>query len=214
MSSYPVHPAVAVAAQTAELIADPAVARRWDGASALVGYRVGGLAAHLARAVETIPTYLGAEAPTSDAAFVDAAGYYTAVLGAHDPIDSDFHRAVRLRGESRVDAGHDALVTDVRAAAAWLAEHPIDLDQPIAVLAGTAMRLGAYLDTRLIEMVIHGHDLASSVGIATPAYADEAWNVAAQVLAATTIARHGAQALALALARPEGSAIGAFSAGK
>lgn len=212
MSSWLTHPVVGVAAQTAALIAEPAVAHRWNDPSVLTGYRVGGLAAHLARAVETIPLYVGADAPPAEATLVDAAGYYRAVLGDHDPIDSDFHRAVRERGESRLDAGHESLVAEVRAAAGWLAECAADSDQPISVLAGTAMRLGDYLNTRLIEMLVHGHDLATSVDIATPTYPDEAWTVAAQVLAATTVERHGPRALALALARPETSAIGAFSA--
>lgn len=208
-----VHPAVEAAALTAELIAHPSVGRRWSEESGLPGYRVGGLAAHLARAVETISTYVGAEAPGMDAVLVDAAGYYAAVLGSHDPRDSDFHRAVRQRGESRVDGGHEALVADVRAAASWLAAHPIDLDRPVSVLAGTAMRCGDYLDTRLAEMLIHGHDLASSVEIDPPHYGEEAWSVVARVLSATTVERHGARALALGLARPTGSSVGAFTAG-
>lgn len=212
MSSWLTHPAVDVAAQTAVLIADPAVAHRWNDPSVLTGYRIGGLAAHLARAVETIPLYIGADAPPSEATIVDAAGYYRAVLGDHDPIDSELHRAVRERGESRLEAGHEALVAEVRAAAAWLTECPASLDQPVSVLFGTAMRLGDYLDTRLIEMLVHGHDLATSVGLQAPDYPDEAWTIAAHVLSATTIARHGPRALALTLARPETTSIGAFSA--
>lgn len=81
MGAQPIHPAAAAASQTAELIADPVVARRWHDESVLTGYRVGGLAAHLARAVETIPTYLAADAPAPDTVFVDAVGYYRTVLG-------------------------------------------------------------------------------------------------------------------------------------
>jgi hypothetical protein len=207
------HPAVEAARLTVELIADPAVGRRWSEESTLAGYRIGGLAAHLARAIETIPAYLEADAPGADAVLVDAPGYYAAVLGDHDPYDSEFHRAVRQRGESRVEAGHEALVSDVRSAAAWLRDHSLDLDRPVSVLAGTAMRCGSYLDTRLVEMVIHGHDLATSVGLETPEYGDEAWADAARVLSATTLARHGARALALALARPTHRSAGAFTTG-
>ena len=205
------HPAVDAAVLTVELIADPAVGRRWDEESTLAGYRIGGLAAHLARAVETIPTYLESDAPGPDAALVDAPGYYAAVLGDHDPYDSDFHRAVRQRGESRVEEGHEALVADVRSAAGWLGGHSLDLDRPVSVLAGTAMRCGDYLDTRLVEMLIHGHDLATSVGLDVPDYGDEAWGDVARLLSATTIVRHGARASALSVARPTGGSAGAFT---
>lgn len=205
------HLAVEAATRTAELVADPAVARRWGEESVLPGYRVGGLAAHLTRAVETVRGYLEAEAPAAEVPLVDAVEYYRVVLGAHDPRESQFHREVRERGERRVDAGHPALVADIRDAAGWLSSQSLDLDRPVSVFAGTAMRLGDYLDTRLAEMLVHGHDLALSVGVPAPPYAGDAWSVVARMLAQTTAARHGPQGLALALARPE-LAIGAFTA--
>ncbi|NPC96576.1 maleylpyruvate isomerase N-terminal domain-containing protein [Nocardioides sp. zg-DK7169] len=208
----PEHLAVAAAGRTAELIADPAVARGWGEDSVLPGYRVGGLAAHLARALETVRTYLAADAPAVDARLVDAVGYYRAVLGEHDPRSSDFHQAVRERGEARVAAGHDTLVTEVRGAADWFAAEELDLDRPVSVLAGTAMRLGDYLDTRLVEMLVHGRDLAASVALPIPAYDEEAWRTVAQVLTRATAARHGWRGLALGLARPE-LGVGAFTVG-
>lgn len=204
------HPAVAAAALTAELVADPAVARWWEDGSVLPGYRVGGLAAHLARSLETVRTYLSSEPPAPGTRLVDAVGYYLATLGQHDPRVSDFHRSVRERGESRVAAGHDALVAEVREAADWLVHEPLDPDRPVSVLAGTAIRLGDYLDTRLVEMLVHGHDLATSTGLPTPSYDEESWRLVADLLARTTAARHGSRGLALALARPD-LGIGAFS---
>jgi Mycothiol maleylpyruvate isomerase N-terminal domain len=205
------HFALDVAIRTAELIADPAVGRRWTEPSVLPGYRVGGLAAHLGRAVETVTNYVRAEPPPPDAALVDAANYYSKVLGTHDPVDSEFHRAVRDRGESRVDDGHLRVAADVASAASWLSESNLDLNQRVSVLAGTAMRLQDYLDSRLTEMLIHGHDLAASVGIDTPKYDDNAWAVVAHVLWRTATIRHGNAALALALARPTESMPGAFT---
>jgi len=204
------HPVVDAAARTAELIAHPAVARRWEQESVLPGYRVGGLAAHLARAIETVRTYLAADPPAPETPLVDAVGYFLAALGEHDPRDSDFHRGVRERGEGRLAAGHDALVADVRDAAGWLASRPLDLDRPVSVFAGTAMRLGDYLDTRLVEMLVHGHDLAASVALPTPSYDVGAWRLVAGLLSRATEARQGPQGLALALARPE-LGIGAFT---
>src|SRR5688572_29866014 len=72
------HPAGAAARTAVELLSDPAVERDWTEPSVLDGYRVGGLAAHLVRAIETIRQYGEADPPPPGAVLVDAAGYYTA----------------------------------------------------------------------------------------------------------------------------------------
>ena len=68
----------------ADLVDSPAVRQHWDAPSILVGYRVGGLCGHLARAVETMETYLSAALADS---FVVAAGRRRGVLrpGARRP---------------------------------------------------------------------------------------------------------------------------------
>jgi len=197
------HPAGAAARIAVELVADPAVERSWAEPSVLAGYRVGGLAAHMVRAIETIRQYAEADSPPPDAVLVDAAGYYTAVLGEHDPVTSAFHAGVRTRGESRVDAGHGALVAAAAGAMEWLDSQELDLDRPVSVLDGIGIRLGDYLDTRLVELVVHSDDLAVSVGIEPPAFTDEAWQAIADVLTATARRRHAPRRLALGLARPE-----------
>jgi Mycothiol maleylpyruvate isomerase N-terminal domain len=205
------HPVVAAAGVAVQLVAEPVVGHRWDEPSILAGYRIGGLAAHLVRAIETIRAYLDADPPDSDVALVDAVGYYAIALGAHDPLGSDFHAAVRSRGERRVEAGHAALVEGAAAALAWLETATLPPDRPVSVLDGIAIALDDYLDSRLVELVVHGDDLAASVGLATPAFAVDAWSVAANMLAGLTLRRHPPAAVALALARPERHpAVGAF----
>lgn len=197
------HPTGAAARLAVALVGHPAVERSWLEASVLAGYRVGGLAAHLVRAIETIRHYVEADQPSPDAELVDAAGYYAAVLGDHDPLTSAFHADVRARGESRVDTGHDVLTAAAAAALAWLEAQQLDLERPVSVLDGTAIRLGDYLDTRLVELVIHSDDLSVSVGIDPPAFSDHAWRVVSDVSAAVAQRRHSPRRLALALARPE-----------
>jgi hypothetical protein len=188
-----------------ELVASPAVEAAWTEPSTLDGYRVGGLAAHLVRAIETIRTYVEADPPAGDGRVVDAAGYFTTVLADHDPHDSSFHEQVRARGEARVDTGAEALREASTAALAWLDELAVDADQVLAVRDGVLIGLPDYLDTRLVELVVHTDDLARSVGAPTPALPDEVWERAVRVLAATACHRHGSRAVAVLLARPDRS---------
>lgn len=207
------HPTGAAARLAVALVGHPAVERSWLEPSVLDGYRVGGLAAHLVRAIETIRHYAEADQPSPDADVVDAAGYYAAVLGDHHPLTSAFHADVRARGERRVEAGHHALAAAADAALVWLEAQELDLGRPVSVLDGTVIRLGDYLDTRLVELVIHSDDLAVSVGVDPPAFSDHAWRVVSDVLAAGATRRHSPRRLALALARPERyGPLGAFDA--
>lgn len=207
------HAAIGAARLTVALVGEPAVERAWLDTSVLPGYRVGGLAVHLVRAIETIRQYAMAESPPPATALVDAAGYFAGALGQHDPLTSEFHASVRARGENRVEAGHGALVAAAAEAMEWLDSSVLDLDQPVSVMDGIAIRLGAYLDTRLVELVIHSDDLAASLGVDPPAFADDAWQVVADVLVATARERLPRRSLALALARPERyGPIGAFGA--
>jgi hypothetical protein len=190
------------ASAVAELVADPAVADRWTEQSVLVGYRVGGLAAHLVRGIETIRTY----APTGDVddvPLVDASGYYAEVLARHDPVTSEFHARVRDRGERRIEEGHDQLVADAREAVAWLHGADLEVESPIRVLDGISIRTGEYLRTRLVELAIHSDDLALSVGVEPPAFDDDIWSAVAATLVETALRRQPHHLVALALARPE-----------
>lgn len=195
----------------ADLIASPAVASSWDQPSALEGYTVAGLAGHLARAVLVVERYLDADAaddgpvaPSDDADLLDASGYFAAVLGDHDPLDSELHRGVRDRGTETAADGPTALAATVRAATDRLRDDLDDatLQRPIAVFGGSWMRLDRYLGTRLVELVVHIDDLAVSVD-ATPDIDEDACRVVAGVLAETAARRQGGVTAVRALARRE-----------
>jgi hypothetical protein len=198
------------ATQAVDLIRRPAVADRWDQPSVLTAYDVGALAAHLGRAVFTLEIYLDAPEPDGSADVLDPAGYYTAVLGDHDPVDSDLHRGVRQRSAAAAASGHEALVADLERSLARQRALDLDNDRLVAVLDGVVVRLRDYFVTRLVELLVHGDDLARSVEVPTPAYADEAWQLVVAQLHQIALARHGARAVALSLARPERGSAGAF----
>ena len=195
------------------LVATHAVGVMWAEPSVLPGYRVGGLAAHLVRGMETIRTYVGADTLIpAGVETVDAPGYYARVLARHDPLTSEFHAAVRDRGEQRVDEGHAALVAAAADAAAWLLATDLDTDRVIAVLDGVTIRVDDYLATRLVELAIHSDDLARSVGIEPPPFDEEIWTAVAELLAELTLRRHPHRLVALALARPDRmDPVGAFT---
>lgn len=182
------------------------VAEHWEDPSALEGYTVAGLAGHLARGVLTVEKYIDAPAPTQNAELTDAAGYLTTVLGTHDPLDSDFHRAVRARSFEASRAGASALSREVGRVRQQLS-HQLDvaaLDRRIEVLQGVVITVEEYLRTRLVELVVHADDLAVSLGEENeqdiPQYAYEE---AAAVLVQVALRRHGGLSVVRGLARRE-----------
>ena len=185
------------------LVGTPAVSARWDAPSILPGYTVGGLAAHLARSVHTVETYTAAGPAPADSTLLTAAEYFATALGDHDPVDSDLHARVRARGEEAAEAGPTEVVDRLRVAVDRLGRADLDVDGPVTVLNDLTMRLGDYLETRLVELAIHSVDLAESVDADPPTYRAPVWEVVARVVVATAVQRTTARSFALAAARPE-----------
>ena len=188
------------------ILGSEAVAKHWQDPSALEGYSVAGLAGHLARGVLTVEKYLEAPAPFEDAGVTDADGYMVAVLGTHEPVDSDFHRAVRARSLDTAAGGAAALVREVREARQQLSRRLNDavMGQRIEVLQGVVVTVEEYLRTRLVELVVHLDDLAVSVG--EEAGQDlplEAYEEVAAVLVQLAVRRNGGLAVVRGLARRE-----------
>jgi hypothetical protein len=145
-----------------DLIGRPEVDEQWSSPSVLPELSVGALAAHLGRALLTVDAYVQDNALSEDATQVDAAGYLVAALGEHDPVTSEFHQAVRQRGESAAEVGQRAVLDALVGAVERLNEMPDDMNHPIAELGGLQIGLGDYLKTRLVEIAVHCRDLADS----------------------------------------------------
>lgn len=180
----------------------------WDEPSAVQDYTEGGLAAHSARAIETVERYLAGPAPPRHASVVDAAGYFADVLGDHDPHDSAFHVAVRERATTAAARGPAAVAADARDALERLRGQlpAIRGDRPLAVRDDIATTVDEYLRTRIVELVVHVDDLlagAAGSAVAPPHLPDAAWQVAAEVLAGVAVRRVGGAATVRSLARAE-----------
>lgn len=178
----------------------------WDEPSALDGYTVAGLSGHLARAVFTTRSYLSAPEPAAGVTFTDPAGYFLALLGDHHPVHSDAHRAVRERGAADAAEGAerlaDAFTEDRRRLEGLL--DGLDPSRGVEVRDGLALTAGDYLRTRLLELVVHGDDLAVSIGRAGPVDVPaEAYRITAGLLGEIAAAREGGPATVRSLARRE-----------
>jgi uncharacterized protein (TIGR03083 family) len=168
------------AADTLVGVAGQVAAEQWEQPG-LGGWTVRELTAHALRALTTVELYLG-DGARADRYDIDRPDqYFARMLHGGDP---DIHRAVLDRGRA---AGAE-LTDPVPAVAAVVARvlGLVDATDDAAVVrtpAGT-MRLIDYLDTRIVELVIHTLDLGRATGIALdldPAALDIALGVLVRV---------------------------------
>lgn len=198
---------------TATLYQHASMEERFDGPSVLAEFSVRGLAGHLLRAITTVETYLDAPGPADTADVVSAARYYaTALTPGPADLDSDLNRSVRQRGLESAPGPAGEL------AANWvsttgrlrdrLAEEPEG--RLVQVFGGLVLRLDEYLVTRIVELAVHGDDLALSLGTEPPALPPAATGLAIAALVEVARIRHGDHAVVRALARRERDAVEAL----
>jgi uncharacterized protein (TIGR03083 family) len=154
---------------TAALAGSPEVAAAWERPSALAGYAVGELAAHVLIATARLRDVLRDDPPTGGTV-VDLAGFYgpNRVDEGADR-DAGLHPLIHAaaadgaqRGPEAVAAALGEVVSDL--AARLPSEDPGRL-VPVLNVRDGATPLHDYLRTRVVELVVHGDDLAASVGL-------------------------------------------------
>ena len=134
---------------------------QWD-LMALGEWTVRELVAHGARAFRTVSEYVegGVKDPTQ---IPSAAQYFRIVLAEQTP---HIHIANRARTEARLKTDWvDA--TDQYWAGAELVVSNVPGDTDVHLFVGE-MTLDQYLATRVVELVVHGTDLAEAIGIPSP----------------------------------------------
>lgn len=141
-------------------VLDPA---RYDDASVLAGWTVRDLVAHCARALDAVTALEPATRATAGASLADYLAGYNAAPG-------DAERISRITRELADATRNDPLGAVDAAYAA--ARHALD-DLPIAttVVVGRRgpVRLPDFVLSRVLEVVVHGDDLARSVDLPGPA---------------------------------------------
>ena len=147
----------------ADALDDSAVAVAWDEPSVLNEQSIGGLAAHLAGGSWLPLDYLAADPPDGPATLDCAADYFATLLNL---ATEEMHAGIRERGAQGAAAGGTAIAAAMRGKAAEL-ELALDTepkDRLLSVYGGFVMTLDAFLETRLVEQVVHLDDLARSIG--------------------------------------------------
>ena len=195
----------AAGAATAAVVGSPEVAAAWDEPSALTGYRVGELAGHTLLATARLEAVLAEE--VEPRTVVDLAGFY-GPNRVDDPTDTDagLHPLIRAAAADVAQSGPDAVAAELRAVLDRLQDGLTTADpaRPVSVVnvRGGATPLETYLRTRVVELVVHGDDLAASVGLSyeVPAAAAE---VTLGVCLELARARSGDLAVVRALTRRE-----------
>lgn len=178
------------------------MAERWEEPSSLDRMTIGELTAHLSRAVALVARYLDTPA---EPPYRDAAGYFFALVPVADTdLDSDLAVAVRDRARQEAGPGLDTVRRTWDEARAELSQRfdPAVLDRGISVL-GSAIRVGDYLTTRLVELVVHADDLAVSLGEPTPDFSAAATEAVTACLTALAALRSSPLEVIRAMTRRE-----------
>jgi hypothetical protein len=205
MAMTPIRDAFLVAATSAAtLLAQPEVAAAWKLPSALPGFTVGGLAAHLAAQVTFVGQALSAPEPRGE--LVPLLGHYERVRWIGADLDADVNVGIRATGESAAADGPDVVAANTDAAVSELAGSLLaePADRVVSPPAGPwLLTLDDFLITRMMEIAVHSDDLACSVGIPAPALPTAVMDPVFALLIGLAVRRRGSTAVLRALSRAE-----------
>ena len=156
------------AASVLELVGSPEVGREWNQPSALDGMTVGGLAAHVIGALRMVLVLLARERPDTDVVATPFA-FFGDNRREGPSADDERSRLIAATAEEGAAEGQaevvDELTSVMAQVDATLAEQPADTTMATSRIPDAVCRLDDYLLTRLAEVVLHGDDLAASVGV-------------------------------------------------
>ena len=207
---------LAGAAEARGLIASREVAASWRDPSALEHLDVGAVAGHLARAAFVVIGYLDASVPDPGpeaSEMLTANEYFERIISASSGSD-DAHAGIRARAAEEAAGGQDALVVRLDATLRQLDDRFTSepAERAVTVAGGLVLPLDEYLVTRMVELVVHADDLATSVSLATPEF--DALTMACVIgcMLAMVRARHGDIAVMRGFARRERDAVNATRA--
>jgi uncharacterized protein (TIGR03083 family) len=186
------------------------VASGWERESAVEGFTVGALAAHVYSAIRRFEAALEEPEPVSPEVVGDIASFYGLNRIEHrGQLRDSFHIAIREDAAKRANQGPDALAQRFEAMVGRLrtrlAAEPMNRLVPVWRIEGGATELANYLQTRVVELVVHTDDLAASVGMELD-LPPEAACAAFAVFVELARARSGDVAVLRAFARRERAA--------
>ena len=188
------------------LLHDPAVTAAWDRPAVLAGFKVSGLAGHLARQIFLVPRLLAQ--PIPDGPALSLLGHYATVpwVVAGPPRPGDEPDRVIAGGEAEAAIGPAALAATAAAATAALgAALPAEPPGRLVHLpwGPWELSLDDFLVTRMMEILVHSDDLALSAGVPTPALPLEITDRILGLLVTLAARAHGPTPVLRALSRAE-----------
>jgi hypothetical protein len=186
------------------LLRHPAVAAGWDDQSALAEMTVGALAGHLGRQIFTVRQQL--DVPAKAEAPISLLDHYARSAWVDAALDDEPNVAVRRGSELESVDGPDALAGRAAAAVAELrARLPAEpADRAVFLPWGPwSLTLDDMLRTRMMEIVVHGDDLACGIGLDQAQPPEAAADIAVELLTRLALRKHGPAALVRALSRAE-----------
>ena len=201
----------------AEILDRPEVQRAWAEPSALEGYSVGGIVAHVNGAIGwterllDLPVPLdGRAAPRDDflrfwhSLKIDPDGADR--LALHDVLRDQFEQAATRGWEST----RDRFLTLAKQLGARLDGEAYERALDLRPTAPLIVCIGDLMPSRVVELVVHGDDLAASVGVDAPRLSKAAASVSIDLLMAVARRAHGDVAVVRALARRERASSAVF----
>ena len=187
-----------------DLVASPVVADAWDRESSLAGMTVGGVTRHLVSQPESAVEFLGIQPPPPHAPVVSLAELYERTDWFGAGLDAAENTSIRDDFNAMATGGQEDSLAILEQA---LTELPAALSAagPTTYVPwqDCCLTTDDFLAVRLMEVVVHADDLATSIGVATPAFDDEVLHPALALLAMLSAYRHGQVATVRALARAE-----------
>jgi hypothetical protein len=193
---------------TLELAARREVREAWGQESACAGMTVGGLTHHLLKqAGNTVMGLRAAPDAAPDGAPVIALQeHYARAAWVEAGPDDEANVSIREGDNEAAGVGPDVVLELGRE---WAAELPGLLGaarQPDTIYIpwqGWSLSTEDFLTTRMMEMVVHGDDLAASVGVDTPTYPRAVIGPVLELLTGVAVNRHGQTAVVRGLSRPQ-----------
>ncbi|WP_353950655.1 maleylpyruvate isomerase N-terminal domain-containing protein [Knoellia sp. S7-12] len=198
---------LACAQVSVELASRDEVGAAWSQDSSCDGMTVGGLTDHLLQQIVHVGRGLTVTAPM-DAPVIGLLDHYTQAPwvassreGEIDPEQNDTNNTAAAAGRAAVLGAAEAALAELPALFAL----PRDPDVIHIPWQGWSLSTPDFLTTRMMELVVHGDDLASSVGLPTPEHGPAAVAAVLGLLADVSLVRHGQVPLVRALSRPQRS---------
>jgi hypothetical protein len=187
-----------------ELAARPQVRAAWDRESACAGMTVGGLTHHLLKQAGS--TVRGLQAAPGDAPPIALQDHYARAAWVEAGPDDEANVAIREGENDGARVGPDVVLELTEE---WAADLPALLGAPrdpdtiFIPWQGWSLTTEDFLTTRMMELVVHGDDLAASVGLETPIYPEGVVGPVVGLLTGVAMRRHGQTAVLRGLSRPQ-----------